>query len=39
MNQLYYGDNLDVLRLHVLDELVDLFTKGRRRILCLAVTS
>ena len=24
MNQLYYGDNLDVLRLHVLDESVDL---------------
>ena len=23
-NQLYYGDNLDVLRLHVLDESVDL---------------
>ena len=38
-NTLYYGDNLDVLRLYVLDESVDLFTKGRRRILCLAVTS
>ena len=24
MNQLYDGDNLDVLRLHVLDESVDL---------------
>ena len=24
LNQLYYGDNLDVLRLHVLDESVDL---------------
>ena len=24
MNQLYYGDNLDVLRLHVADESVDL---------------
>ena len=23
-NQLFYGDNLDVLRLHVLDESVDL---------------
>src|SRR3954469_3715949 len=24
MNQLYYGDNLDVLRLHIADESVDL---------------
>ena len=24
MNQLYYGDNFDVLRLHVADESVDL---------------
>ena len=39
MNQIYYGDNLDVLCLHVLDESIDLLTNGRRRILCLAVTS